>query len=81
MRALVFHGSKDIRIDTVQDPTLQAPTDILLKVTATAICGSDLHIYRGKVSGMKEGDILGHEIMGIVEETGKEVTHINKGDR
>jgi len=81
MRALTFHGTRDVRVDNVADPTLQHPQDILLRVTATAICGSDLHLYRGKVPGMKEGDILGHEFMGIVEEVGSGVTRLRPGDR
>jgi threonine dehydrogenase-like Zn-dependent dehydrogenase len=81
MRALTFHGARDVRVDNVADPTLQHPQDILLRVTATAICGSDLHLYRGKVPGMKEGDILGHEFMGIVEEVGSGVTRLRPGDR
>ncbi len=68
-------------MENVADPELEAPDDIILRVTATAICGSDLHLYRGKVPGMQAGDILGHEFMGIVEETGKEVTRVQKGDR
>ncbi len=70
MRALTYHGSKDVRIDTVPDPVLQEDDDVLLRVTATAICGSDLHLYRGKIPEVKDGDILGHEFMGIVEDTG-----------
>ncbi len=81
MKALTYHGSKDVRIDTVPDPFLKEADDILLRVTATAICGSDLHLYRGKVPGMENGDILGHEFMGIVEEVGKDVTKVKKGDR
>lgn len=81
MKALVYHGSKDVRIDSVPDPQLKAADDIVLRITATAICGSDLHLYRGKVPMLKEGDILGHEFMGIVEETGKTVTKIRRGDR
>jgi threonine dehydrogenase-like Zn-dependent dehydrogenase len=81
MKALVYHGSKDVRLDNVPDPVMEAGDDILLRVTATAICGSDLHLYRGKVPGMKEGDILGHEFMGIVEEVGPQVTKVQKGDR
>lgn len=81
MKALTYHGSKDVRIDTVPDPILKEADDILLRVTATAICGSDLHLYRGKVPGMENGDILGHEFMGIVEEVGKDVTKVKKGDR
>lgn len=79
MRALTYHGSHDVRVDTVPDPKLQDLDDITLKVTATAICGSDLHLYRGKMSAMKEDDILGHEFMGIVVNTGKEVTALKKG--
>ena len=81
MRALTFHGTRDVRVDNVADPMLQHPQDILLRVTATAICGSDLHLYRGKVPGLKEGDILGHEFMGIVEEVGAGVTRLRPGDR
>ncbi|MEJ2802367.1 zinc-dependent alcohol dehydrogenase [Comamonadaceae bacterium PP-2] len=81
MKALAYHGSKDVRLDTVPDPVLQYPDDIILKVTATAICGSDLHLYRGKVPGMESGDILGHEFMGVVEDVGPSVTQVAKGDR
>ncbi len=81
MRALTYHGAQDVRVETVPDPGLQASDDIILRVTATAICGSDLHLYRGKVPGLKDGDILGHEFMGIVEETGPDVRHVKRGDR
>ncbi|MYM93183.1 zinc-dependent alcohol dehydrogenase [Duganella vulcania] len=81
MRALVYHSAHDVKVDTVPDPVLQQPDDIILKITATAICGSDLHLYRGKVPGMKEGDIMGHEFMGEVVEAGPGVTHLKKGDR
>ena len=81
MKALTYHGSKDVRVDNVPDPALDEPDDIILRVTATAICGSDLHIYRGKIPAMKTGDILGHEFMGIVEETGSGVTNLKRGDR
>ncbi|SOD42549.1 zinc-dependent alcohol dehydrogenase [Nitrosovibrio sp. Nv4] len=81
MRALTYHGSYDVRVDTVPDPILQDPDDIVLKITATAICGSDLHLYRGKIPELKDGDILGHEFMGIVVDTGSEVTTLQKGDR
>lgn len=81
MRALTYQGAKDVRMDTVPDPTLMAKDDLVLRVTATAICGSDLHIYRGKIPNMKDGDILGHEFMGVVEEVGPEVTHLRRGDR
>ena len=81
MRALTYHGTRDVRVETVADPIVRDPQDIVLRVTATAICGSDLHLYRGKVPGLKEGDILGHEFMGIVEETGPAVTRVGRGDR
>lgn len=81
MKALTYHGSKDVRVDTVPDPVLQEADDILLRVTATAICGSDLHLFRGKIPELHKGDILGHEFMGIVEDVGKDVTNVRKGDR
>jgi threonine dehydrogenase-like Zn-dependent dehydrogenase len=81
MRALVWHGKNDIRCDTVPDPTIEEPTDAVIRVTATAICGSDLHLLDGVVPMMKEGDILGHEFMGEVVETGSSVTRLKKGDR
>ena len=81
MRALTYHGSKDVRVETVPDPVLQNDDDIVVRITATAICGSDLHIYRGKIPMMHDGDILGHEFMGIVEEAGSGVTQVRKGDR
>lgn len=81
MKALTYHGSKDVRYETVTDPQLQDEEDIIIKVTATAICGSDLHIYRGKIPEMESGDILGHEFMGVVEEAGRGVKHLKKGDR
>jgi threonine dehydrogenase-like Zn-dependent dehydrogenase len=81
MRALTYHGSYDVRVDTVPDPILQEPDDVVLKITATAVCGSDLHLYRGKIPGLKDGDILGHEFMGTVVDTGSEVTALKKGDR
>ncbi|VVN10909.1 putative zinc-binding alcohol dehydrogenase [Pseudomonas fluorescens] len=81
MRAMTYHGAHDVRIETVPDPVIEAPDDIILRVTATAICGSDLHLYRGKVPTVEHGDIFGHEFMGIVEETGKDVTAVQRGDR
>jgi threonine dehydrogenase-like Zn-dependent dehydrogenase len=81
MRALVFHSSNNVKVDTVPDPIIQEADDVILKVTATAICGSDLHLYRGKVPGMKEGDILGHEFMGEVVDAGPGVTELAIGDR
>lgn len=81
MHALTYHGSYDVRVDTVPDPILQEPDDVVLKITATAICGSDLHLYRGKMPELKDGDILGHEFMGVVVDAGSEVTVLQKGDR
>jgi threonine dehydrogenase-like Zn-dependent dehydrogenase len=81
MKALTYHGAKDVRVETVPDPVLQEPDDIVLRVTATAICGSDLHIFRGKIPSMETGDVLGHEFMGVVEETGPAVTRVRRGDR
>src|SRR3954465_10267792 len=81
MKALTYQGAKKVRVETVPDPVLYADDDILLRVTATAICGSDLHLYRGKIPLVKDGDILGHEFMGIVEDTGSAVTRVRKGDR
>ncbi|MCE1191576.1 MAG: glutathione-dependent formaldehyde dehydrogenase [Acidovorax sp.] len=81
MRALTYQGAKDVRVETVPDPVITANDDIVLRVTATAICGSDLHIYRGKIPGMKDGDILGHEFMGVVEDAGPGVNGLQRGDR
>jgi len=81
MRALTYQGSKDVRVETVPDPVIEQPDDVILRVTATAICGSDLHLYRGKVPTVEDGDIFGHEFMGIVEDTGSAVTAVAKGDR
>lgn len=81
MKALTYHSARDVRVETVPDPVIQDPQDIILRVTATAICGSDLHIYRGKIPQMESGDILGHEFMGIVEDVGAGVTQVKKGDR
>jgi len=81
MQALTYHGSKDVRVENVPDPIIQEHDDIILRVTATAICGSDLHLYRGKIPQVKDGDIFGHEFMGIVEEVGSGVTAVSKGDR
>jgi threonine dehydrogenase-like Zn-dependent dehydrogenase len=81
MKALTWHGRRDVRVDEVPDPTIQQPTDAIVRVTSTAICGSDLHLYEVLGPFLDEGDILGHEPMGIVEEVGAEVSHIAPGDR
>ncbi|MES2295755.1 MAG: zinc-dependent alcohol dehydrogenase [Pseudomonadota bacterium] len=81
MRALVYHGRQEVQVDTVPDPVLREPDDIIVKISATAICGSDLHLYRGKVPGLKSGDILGHEFMGTVVDAGPTVAYLQKGDR
>ncbi len=81
MKAACWYGTKQIKVETVPDPKIHHPTDAIIKVTATAICGSDLHIYNGYVSEMNKGDILGHEFMGEVVEVGSAVRKVSKGDR
>lgn len=81
MRAITYQGVKDVKVKKVGDPELLKDDDIILKVTSTAICGSDLHLIHGMVPNMPRGSILGHETMGIVEEAGKGVTKVKKGDR
>ncbi|MDB5686744.1 MAG: hypothetical protein JWR77_1333, partial [Rhizorhabdus sp.] len=80
MRALTWHGKHDVRVDTVDDPEILNPRDAIIKITSTAICGSDLHLYDGYIPTMKAGDILGHEFMGEVVETGPKST-LKKGQR
>jgi threonine dehydrogenase-like Zn-dependent dehydrogenase len=81
MKALAWHGTRDVRVDTVPDPTIEEPTDAVIRVTSTGLCGSDLHLYEVLGPYLDAGDILGHEPMGIVEEVGAQVTHIKAGDR
>ncbi len=81
MKAVTFHGKRDVRVDTVPDPTIEQATDAIVRVTSTGICGSDLHLYEVMGAFIDEGDILGHEPMGIVEEVGSKVTQIKAGDR
>jgi threonine dehydrogenase-like Zn-dependent dehydrogenase len=81
MKALTFHGKRDVRVDDVPDPAIEQPTDAIVRITSTAICGSDLHLYEVLGMFIEEGDVLGHEPMGIVEEVGEEVGHIRAGDR
>ena len=81
MKAAVWHGKRDVRVDTVPDPTIQEPTDAIVRVTSSGLCGSDLHLYEVLGPFMTPGDILGHEPMGIVEAVGSAVTNIAPGDR
>ncbi|MEV8565417.1 alcohol dehydrogenase catalytic domain-containing protein [Streptomyces sp. NPDC051322] len=81
MKALTWHGKRDVQVDTVDDPRIQDPTDVVVKVTTTGLCGSDLHLYEVLGPFLEAGDILGHEPMGIVEEVGPDVTTLRPGDR
>ena len=81
MKAVCWHGAHDVRVDNVPDPKILNPRDAIIKITSTAICGSDLHLYDGYIPTMESGDILGHEFMGEVVEVGKSVKNLQKGDR
>jgi threonine dehydrogenase-like Zn-dependent dehydrogenase len=81
MKALTFHGKRDVRVDTVPDPAIEAPTDAIVRITSTGLCGSDLHLYEVLAPYIDAGDILGHEPMGVVEEVGAEVDGLSPGDR
>ena len=81
MQALTYHGRKDVRVETIPDPVLAAEDDLILRVTATAICGSDLHLYRGKIPDLHDGDVLGHEFMGEVVEIGRGNTSLQVGQK
>ncbi|HEX4736226.1 MAG TPA: zinc-dependent alcohol dehydrogenase [Allosphingosinicella sp.] len=81
MKALVWHGKQDIRCDNVPDPEIEDPKDAIIKVTSCAICGSDLHLFHNYIPAMMPGDVVGHEMMGEVVETGSEVSKLKKGDR
>src|ERR1700712_3567214 len=81
MKAVVWHGIGDIRLDDVPEPTLQEPTDAIVRLTASAICGTDLHFIRGTMAPMVPGTILGHEAVGVVEEIGSDVRNLDIGDR
>ena len=81
MRAVTWHGIEDVRVEEVPDPRIQQPTDAIVRVTSTAICGSDLHLYKVLAPYLQPGDILGHEFMGIVEEVGSGVDNLAVGDR
>jgi threonine dehydrogenase-like Zn-dependent dehydrogenase len=81
VKALVWHGKRDVRVDSVPDPVIQEPTDVIVRITTTGLCGSDLHLYEVLGPFLDEGDILGHEPMGVVEEAGGGVTELAAGDR
>ena len=81
MRALTWQGKRSVSVELVPDPVIQEPTDAIVKITSSAICGSDLHLYEVLGPYMKSGDILGHEPMGIVQEVGSAVTNLVPGDR
>ena len=81
MRALTWHGKGDMRCESVPDPRIEHPRDAIMKVTACAICGSDLHIYDGVIPSMQHGNVLGHETMGEVVETGSGNSKLRVGDR
>jgi threonine dehydrogenase-like Zn-dependent dehydrogenase len=81
MKALCWHGKSDVRYETVPDPEIQDPRDVIVRITSTAICGSDLHLYDGYMPGMQAGDVLGHEPMGEVIEVGSQVRKLKVGDR
>lgn len=81
MKAVVFHGIGDIRIDDVPEPKIKEPTDAVVRLTSSAICGTDLHMIRGTFTGMQPGTILGHEGVGVVEQLGSDVRNLNLGDR
>lgn len=80
MKAVRYRGAKDMRVEEVENPKIEAPTDVILKVTSTAICGSDLHMYEGRTD-VEEGKIFGHEVMGIIDQAGDAVQLLHKGDR
>lgn len=81
MKAVVFHGVGDIRLEDVPEPKIRKPTDAIVRLTASAICGTDLHMVRGTMPGMKKGTVLGHEGVGIVEDVGRDVRNFRPGDR
>jgi threonine dehydrogenase-like Zn-dependent dehydrogenase len=81
MKALTWQGKRDVRVEEVPDPTIEQPTDLIVRVTSSGICGSDLHLYEVLGPFLDAGDILGHETMGVVEEIGSEVTAVKRGDR
>src|SRR5919197_4642757 len=81
MKAVVFHGVGDIRLDEIPEPRIEQPTDAIVRIILSAICGTDLHMVRGTMPGMRKGTVLGHEGVGVVEEVGPEVRNFRPGDR
>jgi S-(hydroxymethyl)glutathione dehydrogenase/alcohol dehydrogenase len=81
MKAIVYHSPYELAVEDVPDPQIKDPREIIIRVTSTAICGTDLHLYHGLMARLNNGVILGHEFMGIVEEIGRDVTKWKKGDR
>src|SRR5918992_5733046 len=81
MKAVTWHGTRDVRVENVDDPAIEHPTDAIVRITSSGICGSDLHLYEVLGAFIDPGDILGHEPMGVVEEVGAEVTNLTPGDR
>src|SRR5690242_3032115 len=81
MKAVCWNGINDIKVETVPDPEILNPRDAIVKITSTAICGSDLHLYDGYIPSMEKGDILGHEFMGEVVALGRLVNNLKAGDR
>jgi threonine dehydrogenase-like Zn-dependent dehydrogenase len=81
MKALTFHGEKDVRVERTEDPRIEHPADAIIRVTTGAICGSDLHLYHNAIPGLLPGHIIGHEYVGVVEEIGSQVISFKKGDR
>ena len=81
MRAVTWQGKRNVEVKEMPDPVVQEPTDAIIKITSSAICGSDLHLYEVMTPFMEKNDILGHEPMGIVQEVGSQVKHIKVGDR
>lgn len=81
MKAVTYQGIKNVEVKEVPDPKIEKPDDMIVKITSTAICGSDLHLIHGMIPNMQEDYIIGHEPMGIVEEVGPEVRNLKKGDR
>jgi threonine dehydrogenase-like Zn-dependent dehydrogenase len=81
MKAITLHGTGDVRVESVADPKLVDPGDVVVRITTSAICGSDLHQYHGRVPGLPKGVVLGHEFMGVVEDAGSGVTKVKRGDR